>query len=338
MGLLPLCPRARTKPTRCTIKPITKARLWFGFTLALCMAATAFNLRVVLLRVLVSVAFLTLYERKLLGCFQLRKGPDKLGAAGLLQPFRDALKLFSKELLHPWASNPLLFTLRPSFALGVALLVWLAFPSRFGPARLSLAVIYILCCQSIRVYPVLGAGWSSNSKFSLLGRLRAVAQTISYEVRFAILILSLAVLNCSYSLEAFFPPLSQWNLSLILPVGLVWFSSALAETRRTPFDFSEGESELVSGFNTEYRASPFTLFFLAEYRGLLFIRFLFTLLFLHPCPYGVTNRAKTVLVASLFIWVRGALPRLRYDKLMSLAWKIFLPLSLVSLLFFVRFV
>lgn len=222
----------------------------------------------------------------------------------------------------------------PAIILIVSLVIWLVFPSSLGRFEIRLPVVFILCCLSVRVYPVLGAGWSSNSKYAILGRLRVAAQTISYEVRFAIIILSPVILITCFRLSFFLKTLN-WPIITISPlIAIIWFTSSLAETNRTPFDFAEGESELVSGFNTEYRASGFVLFFLAEYRSILFIRLLFRILFINPLDLIFLLTLWTVLRAYLFIWVRGTLPRLRYDKLIRLTWKIFLPISIRYLMLF----
>lgn len=220
-------------------------------------------------------------------------------------------------------------------SLSVTLILWLRFPSFFGGGEIKLRLIFILCCLSVGVYPILGAGWSSTSKYALLGRLRAVAQTISYEVSIAIILLSYVILLSSFDFEKFLQWNFFWFLWLSLPLSFVWFISSLAETNRTPFDFSEGESELVSGFNTEFSSGGFALFFLAEYGRILFIRLLFSLIFLGRGQF-LFLFIQVVVVAFIFVWVRGTLPRLRYDRLIILAWKTFLPISLRYLLFFTR--
>lgn len=281
------------------------------------------------------VAFVTLLERKVLGYIQKRKGPNKLGIKGLLQPFRDAIKLLTKESITLNLVNTRVFYIRPIVILLISLLLWGTYPSILGGLELRLPIIFILCCLSARVYPILGSGWSSNSKYSILGRLRAVAQTISYEVRLAIILLRLVVINSSFKLTK----LHSFRILIIIlifPIALLWLVTALAETNRTPFDFAEGESELVSGFNTEYRAGGFVLFFLAEYRNILFISLFFRILFLGAGDLFIALRVVTSIVVLLFIWARGTLPRLRYDKLIELAWKIILPLSLVYLILFTR--
>lgn len=211
----------------------------------------------------------------------------------------------------------------------------MSFPSSLGLSGISFRVIFILCCLRAGVYPVLGAGWASNSKYALLGRLRSVAQTISYEVSLAFILLGFIVILRTYSLNQFLLySRFQWIIFLSLPLGVVWFVTSLAETNRTPFDFSEGESELVSGFNTEFSSGSFALFFLAEYGRILFIRLFFSVVFLGGLDTALTFPVKITAIVSLFIWVRGTLPRLRYDKLIMLAWKIFLPVSLSYLIYF----
>jgi len=286
--------------------------------------------------VLVGVAFLTLLERKVLAYIQIRKGPNKVGIIGILQPFADAIKLFTKEQTYPTISNFLPYYLSPVFRLFVSLIVWLTMPYEIGLFRFSMGILFFLCCTRLGVYTTIGAGWSSNSKYALLGRLRAVAQTISYEVRLALILLSFIILVGGFNISLF--SLYQrdcWFVFLTLPLSLIWFASCLAETNRTPFDFAEGESELVSGFNTEYSRGGFALIFLAEYARILFIRILVALLFLGGDLIRIFFYIKLVFVSFCFIWVRGTLPRFRYDKLIYLAWKRFLPVSLNYLIFFI---
>nr|QEX96220.1 NADH dehydrogenase subunit 1 [Sphaeroma terebrans] len=294
---------------------------------------TLFKLIILILCVLIGVAFYTLCERKALGYIQSRKGPNKAGIKGLLQPFSDAMKLFTKEPTVLSSSNFTLLLISPALSLGLVLILWFSVPSSFGLSEITLSVVFVLCCLSAGVYPTLGAGWSSNSKYSLLGSLRAVAQTISYEVSLAITLLSFLILVSSLELARLLMT-NQWLLILSLPLSMVWLASSLAETNRTPFDFAEGESELVSGFNTEYSSGGFALFFLAEYASMLFMSSLFVFLFMNGEDNSFVLPMKITLVAFVFVWVRGTLPRLRYDKLMDLAWKIFLPVSLSYLTFF----
>lgn len=286
--------------------------------------------------VIVGVAFLTLLERKVLGYIQIRKGPNKVGFLGIPQPFSDAIKLFTKEQTYPLVSNYIFYYFSPIFSLFLALLIWLCIPYLTKLYSFNLGVLFFLCCTRMGVYTVMIAGWSSNSNYALLGGLRAVAQTISYEVRLALVLLSFIFLVGNYNFLSF--NLLQdyvWFLVIRFPLGLVWFASSLAETNRTPFDFAEGESELVSGFNVEYRSGGFALIFLAEYARILFMRILFVVIFLGRDIYSVLFFIKLAVVSFIFIWVRGTLPRFRYDKLIYLAWKSFLPFSLNYLFFFI---
>nr|YP_010265398.1 NADH dehydrogenase subunit 1 [Dardanus arrosor]UIR97909.1 NADH dehydrogenase subunit 1 [Dardanus arrosor] len=293
------------------------------------------NYIVLIICVLVGVAFLTLLERKVLGYIQIRKGPNIVGALGLLQPFADAVKLFTKEQTTPMMSNFLPYYFSPVFSLFISLLVWAVLPYQTGLLNFNMSVLFFLCCLSLGVYPVMSAGWASNCKYSMLGSLRAVAQTISYEVSLALILLSFIFLVGGFDLALFTKyQESLWLIWFTMPLSLAWLASCLAETNRTPFDFAEGESELVSGFNTEYSAGGFALIFMAEYSSILFMSALFTLIFIGADPCSLFFYLKLVGIAFVFIWVRGTLPRLRYDKLMYLAWKSFLPVSLNYLIFF----
>nr|AVN67560.1 NADH dehydrogenase subunit 1 [Rhyparobia maderae] len=293
---------------------------------------------ILLICVMVGVAFLTLLERKVLGYIHIRKGPNKVGFVGILQPFSDAIKLFTKEQTFPLSSNYISYYFAPVFSLFLSLLVWMIMPYVSGLFSFELGFLFFLSCTSLGVYTVMIAGWSSNSNYSLLGGLRAVAQTISYEVSLALILLSFIFLVGSYNLMDFNDfQLWMWMIFLTFPLSLVWFTSCLAETNRTPFDFAEGESELVSGFNVEYSSGGFALIFLAEYASILFMSMLFCVVFLGGNVDSLFFYLKLSLISFLFIWVRGTLPRFRYDKLMYLAWKSFLPLSLNYLLFFLGF-
>nr|QZK21609.1 NADH dehydrogenase subunit 1 [Amitermes sp. ANIC 0794] len=286
--------------------------------------------------VMVGVAFLTLLERKVLGYVHIRKGPNSVGFIGILQPFSDAIKLFTSEQYFPLVSNYLIYYFSPIFGFFLSLLIWLLIPYLSGFISFELGLLFFLACTSLGVYTVMIAGWSSNSGYSLLGGLRALAQTISYEVSLAFILLSFVVLISSYNLVYFYSyQVYLWLIFISLPLSFVWFISCLAETNRTPFDFAEGESELVSGFNVEYGAGGFALIFLAEYASILFMSLLFCIIFLGSDLYSFFFYVKLTFISFLFIWVRGTLPRFRYDKLMYLAWSSFLPLSLNYLLFFV---
>lgn len=294
-----------------------------------------FSRLILVVCVLVGVAFLTLLERKVLGYIQIRKGPNKVGFAGILQPFRDAVKLFTKERVNPISSNYYMYYYSPVINLFLALILWLVVPFFTILMNFNLGVLFFLCCSRLAVYTIIISGWSSNSNYSLLGGLRRVAQTISYEVRLALILLSFLFLTCSLKLVDFFKYQEYlWFIVICGPLRMIWLVSRLAETNRTPFDFAEGESELVSGFNVEYSRGGFALIFLAEYSNILFIRYFSCLLFLGGDFFSPLFFMKLVFLSFGWIWVRGTLPRYRYDKLMHLAWKRFLPISLNYLIFF----
>nr|YP_010352864.1 NADH dehydrogenase subunit 1 [Tropostreptus sigmatospinus]UOF70178.1 NADH dehydrogenase subunit 1 [Tropostreptus sigmatospinus] len=284
------------------------------------------NFLFLVIMVLVSVAFITLFERSVLGYIQIRKGPNKVSFIGVLQPFADAVKLFTKSLSHPFHMNYYVYYLSPTIMLFVMMLSWVIYPLLLGLFDYEYGVLFFLCCTSFSVYTLFGSGWSSNSKYALLGALRGVAQTISYEVSIALILLGVVIMSLSYDLTIIMSHQHLvWFVLLLLPLFYIWFISGLAELNRTPFDFAEGESELVSGFNVEYSGGGFALLFMAEYGGILFISLLTGILFFGG---GLIGLGMGLLMSFMVIWVRGVLPRFRYDSLMFLAWKSFLPISL----------
>nr|YP_010309860.1 NADH dehydrogenase subunit 1 [Endotricha kuznetzovi]UMR54973.1 NADH dehydrogenase subunit 1 [Endotricha kuznetzovi] len=290
---------------------------------------------ILFLGVLIGVAFLTLLERKLLGYIQDRKGPNKVGFMGILQPFSDGIKLFTKEQTYLFNSNYLSYYFSPIIGFMLSLMIWIVMPYYFNLISFNLGVLFFLCAMSLGVYTIMVAGWSSNSNYSLLGGLRAVAQTISYEVSLALIFMSSLILIMEFNMMMFFIYQKLvWFIFMMYPLGLCLMSSMMAETNRTPFDFAEGESELVSGFNIEYSSGGFALIFLAEYSSILFMSLLLVLILLGGYKLSLFFYLKLSLMSFLFIWVRGTLPRYRYDKLMYLAWKGYLPVSLNFLLFF----
>nr|APB02930.1 NADH dehydrogenase subunit 1 [Quasipaa boulengeri] len=288
--------------------------------------------------ILLAVAFLTLIERKILGYMQHRKGPNVVGPFGLLQPIADGVKLFIKEPVRPSTASQFLFILAPTMALILAMLLWIPLPLPFAHSDLNLSILFILALSSLIVYTTLGSGWASNSKYALIGALRAVAQTISYEVAMALIILCAIIMAGGFSLTNFnITQQYTWLIIPLWPLTLMWFVSTLAETNRAPFDLTEGESELVSGFNVEYAGGPFALFFLAEYANILMMNTLSTIIFLGSSTYTATPTANLMIKASilsmLFLWVRASYPRFRYDQLMHLVWKNFLPVTLMMVIF-----
>lgn len=278
-----------------------------------------------------AIAFYTLVERKLLGYFQLRKGPNKVSLTGLPQPFADALKLFTKELTIPSFANITPFLVAPVLSLTLALTLWHLYPHFGATFFFSFGFLFFLIISSITVYTTLAAGWASNSKYALLGAIRGIAQTISYEVSIILILLRPVILISSLNLIKINNTSITPLFILLFPRIVIWFITALAETNRAPFDFAEGESELVSGFNTEYSRGTFALIFIAEYINILFMRLITSIIFF-PTASPIFLALFTLVFSYTFVWVRGTLPRIRYDQLMTLTWKRFLPFSLAILL------
>jgi len=295
----------------------------------------------IIVPLLVGVAYLTLLERKVMASMQQRRGPNVVGFFGLLQPFADGLKLLIKETVLPSSSNIGIFILAPIVTFLLSLITWAVIPigNNLVFVDLSVGVLYVLAISSLGVYGIVCAGWSSNSKYAFLGALRSAAQMISYEVSMGLIIIS--VLVCAGSLNLTEIVLSQnkvWYIFPLFPLFIMFFISGLAETNRAPFDLPEAEAELVSGYNTEYAAMGFALFFLGEYANMIMMCSTITILFLGGwlSPIGLLDflpgvvwfGLKTTFLLFVFIWVRAAFPRYRYDQLMRIGWKIFLPFSL----------
>lgn len=305
-----------------------------------------FNWLDVILFLLLSVAFLTLVERKVLSGMQRRKGPNVVGYYGILQPFADALKLIVKETLIPGVANKYLYIMAPIFFLSFSIISWAVIPvgEFLVYADLNIGMLYLFAVSSLNVYGIIIAGWSSNSKYSFLGSLRSAAQMISYEVSIGLIFIN--VLLCVGSLSLLDIVEFQkgvWLIIPLFPLFLMFLISILAETNRPPFDLPEAEAELVSGYNVEYSAAGFALFFIGEYANVLLMSGLSVILFfggwLFPFSdnfellnyysfFGFWFCLKLILMAFFFVWVRAAYPRFRYDQLMNLGWKVFLPLSL----------
>lgn len=290
-----------------------------------------------------AVAYLTLMERKVIGAMQLRKGPNVVGPFGLLQPLADGLKLMLKEVIIPDQSNKALFLLAPIITFVLALIGWAVVPfsEKMVLANINIGVTYLLATSSLGVYGIIIAGWASNSKYAFLGAIRSSAQMISYEVSIGLIIISV-VLSCgSLNLsEIVLAQKNHWFVLAHFPMFILFFVSALAETNRLPFDLPEAESELVAGYNVEYSSMPFSMFFLGEYANMILISALASILFLggwlppfdnaffNAIPGLIWLLVKILFLLFCFIWVRATLPRYRYDQLMRLGWKVFLPLSL----------
>ncbi len=297
----------------------------------------------VLVPVLIGMAYLTYAERKVLGAIHLRRGPNVVGPFGLFQAFADAIKMMTKETIIPSGANRALFLIAPMITFSLAMIAWAVIPTNdhWAVANINVGVLYLLAISSLGVYGVLIAGWASNSKYAFLGALRAAAQMVSYEVSIGFVLVS--VLLCVGSLNLNDVVLAQrhlWFCIPLLPMCVVFFISALAETNRPPFDLPEGETELVGGFMTEYSSMTFALFFLGEYTNMILMSAMTSVLFFGGWlpPFGIAPFTwlpgpvwlilKICFVLFVFIWVRGTFPRYRYDQLMRLGWKIFLPFCL----------
>ena len=318
---------------------------------------TLIKIVVVVLPLMGCVAYLTLWERKVIGWMQIRIGPNRVGPFGLLQPIADALKLLTKEIIVPSAANKGLFILGPILTIMPALAAWVAVP--FGPdialANVNAGLLLIMAITSMEVYGVIIAGWASNSKYAFLGALRASAQMVSYEIAMGFCLV--VVLMVSSSLNMTDIVLGQnkgmfaenglnflsWNWLSLLPIFVVYVISGIAETNRHPFDVVEGESEIVAGHMVEYSGMSFAMFFLAEYANMWLVSILAAIMFLggwlppidsalfNWIPGWIWLGLKTVAVVTLFLWVRATFPRFRYDQIMRLGWKIFIPVTLVWL-------
>jgi len=282
--------------------------------------------------ILVNVAFVTLFERKVLGYSQIRKGPNKVRIIGLMQPFNDAIKLFSKELVFPNLSNIFQYFIAPMLGLMIVLIRFFLFPFKEINFSIRISVLFIYIILRINVYPVLFSGWASNRKYALLGRLRSVAQTVSYEVSLALILIFYLTILISLNLNMISGLNFYWyKFFIFLPIIGIWLISCVAETNRTPFDFAEGESELVSGFNIEYGSVGFALIFIAEYARIIFISVIFSLIFFSFRTNNVYLYLLITFLVIVWIWARTTFPRYRYDKLINLAWKIYLPVTLFML-------
>lgn len=305
--------------------------------------STLIQIILIVIPILISVAFYTLIERKIIAAVQRRRGPNVVGLVGLLQPFADGLKLLLKELILPSSSNIFIFTIGPIMTFTLSLIAWAVFPFDFGYvlSDLNIGVLYFFATSSLEVYGVIMSGWSSNSKYAFLGAIRCAAQMISYEVSIGLIIINILIcagsLNLTDIVEA---QQTVYYFIPLFPMFILFFVSGLAETNRHPFDLAEAEAELVSGYNVEYSAMGFALFFLAEYANMILMSLMTTIFFfggwlplLTIFPFNYLPNSfwlvfKSLIFILLFILVRAILPRYRYDQLMQLGWKVFLPLSL----------
>ncbi|CAL8412638.1 unnamed protein product [Dictyota dichotoma] len=310
------------------------------------MLIVVLNILSLVVPLLIAVAYFTLAERKIMASIQRRRGPNVVGYMGLLQPLADGLKLFVKETILPTNANTFLFIIAPIITFVLSLISWAVIPFGNGQviSDLHLGVLYSLAVSSLGVYGVLISGWSSNSKYAFLGGLRSAAQMVSYEIPMGFILVTVIVCVGSANLtEIVLSQMDVWLIFPLLPLGIMFFICCLAETNRHPFDLPEAEAELVSGYNVEYSAMGFALFFLGEYANMLFMSALTSTVFLGGwlgipylgfIPGSVWLGIKICFFVILFIWARAILPRYRYDQLMDLGWKCFLPLSL-SFLFLI---
>jgi len=316
------------------------AELWSGYLLP--GGIIVLQILALLVPILISVAYLTLYERKVMAAMQLRLGPNVVGPFGLLQPFADALKMIFKETIIPTAANKIIFMAAPMLTFILAMIAWAVIPVGTGLviANINVGVLYLFAISSLGVYGIVMAGWASNSRYPFLAALRSASQMVSYEVSMGFIIISVLLcvgsLNLSKIVEA---QSTVWFALPLFPMFIIFFISTLAETNRHPFDLPEAESELVAGYQVEYSSMSFGLFMLGEYANMILMSAMTTVLFLGgwlppfylPTPDWMGPfwfALKVFLLLFVFIWVRATLPRYRYDQLMRLGWKVFLPASL----------
>jgi NADH-quinone oxidoreductase subunit H len=308
---------------------------------------TVTKITAIVLPLMLSVAYLTYFERKVIGFMQVRVGPNRVGYFGLLQPIADGLKLLFKEIIVPTASNKALFLIGPLLAIAPALAAWAVVPFDINLilADVDAGLLYILAMTSVAVYGVIIAGWASNSKYAFLGSMRSAAQIVSYEIAmgFALVgvLMAAGSLNLGKIVLAQAGGLHQWYIWPLFPLFVVYFIAAVAETNRAPFDVAEGESEIVAGFHVEYSGMAFALFFLAEYANMILVSMLAVIMFLggwlSPVPFIPDGfpwvLIKCVAMLFFFLWFRATFPRYRYDQIMRLGWKVFIPITLVWIIF-----
>jgi len=317
--------------------------MFFENNLVMELLIDALKILAIILPLLIFIAYLTYFERKVIGFMQLRKGPNVVGPFGLFQPFADGIKLLTKETIVPSNSNKFLFILSPIITFTLALIAWAVIPIDNGIvlSNINVGIMYIVAVSSLSVYGIIMAGWASNSRYAFLGSLRSAAQMISYEVSIGLIIINILITVGSLNLsEIVLAQKNVWYFLPHFPMFIVFFISTLAETNRAPFDLPEAEAELVAGYNVEYSSLSFGLFFLGEYGNMILMSSMTTILFLGgwlpPVDNEIFNQIpgfiwfflKVSFLLFLFLWIRATLPRFRYDQLMRLGWKVFLPLSL----------
>ncbi len=316
-----------------------------NFTVDTSYLVIIIKILLIIVPLLIAVAYFTLAERKILGAIQRRMGPNVVGVYGLLQPLSDGFKLLMKETVLPSSANQLIFIISPILTFTISLMGWAIIPfDKYSVlAEMNIGVLYLFAMSSLGVYGIIMSGWSSNSKYAFLGALRSTAQMVSYEVSIGFIMITIVVCVGSFNLEEIIDCQRElWFVFTFFPLFLMFFTSALAETNRHPFDLPEAEAELVSGYNVEYSAMGFALFSLGEYSNMLMMSSINTILFfggwlpplsiLSFIPGSFWFGVKICFFVILFVWMRAALPRYRYDQLMNLGWKVFLPISLAYLM------
>jgi NADH-quinone oxidoreductase subunit H len=319
------------------------AEFWFGYLWPLIWIVL--KILMIVVPLLLAVAYLTYFERKVIGAIQLRRGPNVVGPYGLLQPIADGLKLFFKETIVPTGANRGVFIIAPCLTFTLALVAWAVIPVGEGLvlANINVGILYLFAISSLGVYGILMAGWASNSKYAFLGGLRSAAQMVSYEVSMGFIIITVLLAAGSLNLtDIVMAQKSLWFVIPLLPMAVIFFVSTVAETNRHPFDLPEAEAELVTGYNVEYSSMTFALFFLGEYANMILMSGMTAILFLggwlppfdiapfNWLPGPVWFALKVALLLFVFIWIRATFPRYRYDQLMRLGWKVFLPISLAG--------
>ena len=326
----------------------------FWFTYLWPVVWIAIKVIIIIVPLLLGVAYLTYFERKVIAAMHLRRGPNVVGPYGLLQPIADGMKLFFKETIIPTGANRAVFLLAPLMTFVLSLVAWAVIPLGEGLvlADINVGILYLFAISSLGVYGILMAGWASNSKYAFLGSLRSAAQMVSYEVSMGFIIITVLIVAGSLNLSDIVRAQenSIWFVVPMFPMAVIFFISTLAETNRHPFDMPEAEAELVSGYNVEYSAMTFALFFLGEYANMILMASMTTILFLGGwlAPFGVAPftwvpgpvwfAAKVAFCLFIFLWVRATFPRYRYDQLMRLGWKVFLPISLAAVVIVAGFV
>nr|ALR69351.1 NADH dehydrogenase subunit 1 [Bemisia tabaci] len=300
------------------------------------MFYTALNFLFLMIMVMVSVAFFTLVERKMIGYSQSRKGPNKVLIMGIMQPIADAMKLISKEMNMNHNSNFIMFTLAPMLNIICSLLMWMIFPFDYSFNFMKMAVLMMLSCMAFNLVTIMMMSWASNSNYAFIGMIRTISQLISYEVNLIMILITTVIITEQMNLINMYKVQKyMYNLMILFPLMLIWLITILAETNRTPFDFSEGESELISGFNIEYSSTSFMMLFLSEYCSILIMSLLTICMFTNLLPTNPKFYVAYLAICFIFVWTRTTLPRFRYDKLMKFNWTQVLPMT--TLMMFISF-